>query len=57
MRVSPDKDEQDMNQVGKRFRCDECGSEALITKGGEGELHCCGSAMQLVVPKKTASAD
>ena len=47
----------EMNQIGKRFKCESCGSEALVTKAGDGELQCCGAAMEMVVPKKTASAD
>jgi desulfoferrodoxin-like iron-binding protein len=46
-----------MNQVGKRFKCTSCGSEVLVTKGGEGELVCCGVPMELMQPKQTASAD
>ena len=46
-----------MNQVGKRFKCETCGSEVLVTKAGDGELHCCGTTMELVKPKQTASAD
>ena len=46
-----------MNQVGKRFKCATCGSEVLVTKAGEGELHCCSGPMELVKPKQTASAD
>lgn len=46
-----------MNQVGKRFRCETCGSEVLVTKGGDGELRCCENAMEQVKPKQTASAD
>jgi desulfoferrodoxin-like iron-binding protein len=46
-----------MNQVGKRFKCESCGTEALITKPGGGEISCCNAPMELIVPKKTASAD
>jgi desulfoferrodoxin-like iron-binding protein len=46
-----------MNQVGKRFRCATCTSEVLVTKSGEGELHCCGAPMEQLQPKQTASAD
>lgn len=46
-----------MLQVGKRYRCDECGSEALVTKASQGGLTCCEAEMQLQQPKKTASAD
>lgn len=34
------------NQVGKRYQCAKCGTEMIVTKGGDGELHCCGEAMQ-----------
>lgn len=27
--------------VGSRVRCDVCGSEAIVTKGGEAEIKCC----------------
>lgn len=47
-----------MLQVGKRYQCGECGTEALVTKPSkDGELNCCGSVMGLLQPKKTASAD
>jgi hypothetical protein len=46
-----------MLQAGKRYRCDECGTEALVTKPSEGALNCCEAEMQLQQPKKTASAD
>jgi len=46
-----------MNQVGKRFRCGMCGGEILVTKSGEGPLRCCDAAMEIIEPKKTASAD
>jgi desulfoferrodoxin-like iron-binding protein len=35
------------NQVGKRYLCEKCGSEFIVTKGGSGELHCCGQPMKL----------
>ncbi len=34
-------------QVGKRYYCARCGSELLVTRGGAGELSCCGEPMQL----------
>jgi desulfoferrodoxin-like iron-binding protein len=34
------------NQVGKRYQCTKCGTEMIVTKGGEGELACCGEPMQ-----------
>jgi hypothetical protein len=35
------------NQVGKRYVCKKCGAEFIVTRGGNGELHCCGQAMEL----------
>ena len=35
------------NQVGKRYVCTKCGSEFIVTKGGEGTLNCCGQPMEL----------
>jgi len=46
-----------MAQIGKRYMCGECGTEVLVTKAGEGQLGCCGAAMEQVRPKTTASAD
>jgi hypothetical protein len=47
-----------MLQVGKRYQCEACGTEALVTKpSGDGELQCCGATMALLQPKKTKSAD
>ncbi|MFC1929273.1 desulfoferrodoxin [Chloroflexota bacterium] len=34
------------NQVGKRYRCAKCGAEVIITRGGEGEINCCGQPME-----------
>jgi desulfoferrodoxin-like iron-binding protein len=34
-------------QVGKRYYCERCGSEMLVTRAGEGLLSCCGQPMQL----------
>ncbi len=30
-----------MIQMGKRYKCEECGTEALCTKAGEGQPICC----------------
>jgi len=35
------------NQLGKRYVCEKCGSEMIITKGGEGTIKCCGQPMVL----------
>ena len=35
------------NQVGKRYQCAKCGTEMIVTKGGSGDLSCCGQPMQI----------
>jgi hypothetical protein len=35
------------NQVGKRYACTVCGAEFIVTRGGDGELHCCGKKMEI----------
>jgi desulfoferrodoxin-like iron-binding protein len=35
------------NEVGKRYVCEKCGSEFIVTKGGEGKLICCNQPMTL----------
>lgn len=37
--------------LGKRFRCEGCGTEILCIKPGEGEVKCCGASVSLVQPK------
>ena len=34
------------NQIGKRYQCTKCGSEFIVTKAGDGEIHCCGQPME-----------
>ena len=34
------------NQVGKRYQCGKCGTEMIVTKGGDGQLSCCGQPME-----------
>ena len=46
-----------MLQVGKRYSCESCGTELLVTKPSDGELSCCEAPMVLLQPKQTASAD
>ena len=45
------------SQLGKRYRCEVCGTEALSTKAGAGTLTCCGKDMQLQEPKPLPSSD
>ena len=35
------------NQTGKRYVCTQCNAEFIVTKGGTGNLGCCGQPMQL----------
>ena len=35
------------NQTGKRYVCSSCGSEMLVTRGGDGQLSCCGKSMDI----------
>jgi hypothetical protein len=44
-------------QVGKRYRCDSCNTEVLVTKPADTTLSCCGGDMPMLEPKKTGSAD
>lgn len=37
--------EQMANETGKRYTCTTCGSEMIVTKGGEGSIMCCGKPM------------
>ena len=34
-------------QVGKRYVCKKCGAEFIVTRGGKGDLSCCGELMEL----------
>lgn len=35
------------NEPGKRYTCNECGSEYIITRGGDGNIFCCGKPMEI----------
>jgi hypothetical protein len=45
------------NQLGKRFKCEVCGTETLCAKGGSGTVECCGKPMQLKAAKALPSSD
>ncbi|MEO0279200.1 MAG: desulfoferrodoxin [candidate division WOR-3 bacterium] len=45
------------NQLGKRYRCEECGTEVLCTKSGEGQLVCCDRPMVPQEPRPLPSSD
>jgi desulfoferrodoxin-like iron-binding protein len=34
------------NQIGKIYLCSQCGAQFIVTKGGAGELKCCGAPME-----------
>lgn len=46
-----------MAEMGRRYRCESCGTEVLATKGGDGELSCCSQPMKVVDPKAIPSGD
>jgi len=45
------------NQLGKRFKCETCGTEVLCTKAGVGAITCCDKEMELQKPKALPSSD
>jgi len=45
------------NLLGRRFRCEVCNTEVLITKAGEGEVECCGKPMTAQQPRPLPSSD
>lgn len=45
------------NLLGKRFVCENCGTQVLCTKAGEGSVRCCNFDMTLQQPKPLPSAD
>ena len=48
------------NQLGKRYRCEVCGTEALCTKAGEGTIgtvSCHDKEMQVQEPRPIPSSD
>lgn len=46
-----------MNQLGKRYKCQECGTEVLCTKAGDGTVVCCGKEMEIQQPRALPSSD
>jgi len=46
-----------MVQLGKRYKCEECGTEVLCTKSAEGQPACCDKDMELIEPKPLPSSD
>lgn len=46
-----------MNQVGKRYRCEECETLVICVKKGDGQFHCHGRPMELQTAKPLPSSD
>ncbi len=44
-------------QLGKRYRCEVCGTEVLCVKSGQGVLICCEKEMALQQPRTIPSSD
>jgi len=34
------------NKAGKRYTCKKCNAEYIVTRGGDGQLKCCGQDME-----------
>lgn len=43
--------------LGKRYLCETCGAEILVTKGGAGSVVCHGMVMTVAQPKPLPSSD
>lgn len=46
-----------MNRLGKRFKCQVCGTEVLCTKAGAGSAACCGQQMEPVEARPLPASD
>jgi hypothetical protein len=46
-----------VNQTGKRYRCEACGTEVICVKAGEGHVACHGQPMDVLAPKPLPSTD
>ena len=47
----------EQNQVGKRYRCEACGTQVICVKKGEGRFGCHGQPMVLQSSKPLPSSD
>jgi DNA-directed RNA polymerase subunit RPC12/RpoP len=47
----------DQNQLGKRYRCEECGSEVMCMKRGDGHFECHGTPMKVVELEALPASD
>lgn len=46
-----------MSQLGKRYRCEECGTEVLCTKPSAQMPVCCSKELIVQEPKPVPSSD
>jgi hypothetical protein len=46
-----------VNQIGKRYTCEECGTVVMCAKKGDGELKCHGRPMEIMTAKPLPSSD
>jgi hypothetical protein len=45
------------NMLGKRYLCENCGTEVLCNKAGPGALECCEGEMKIKEAKPLPSSD
>lgn len=45
------------SQLGKRYKCEVCGTEILCIKAGQGEVTCCDKEVTVQEPKPIPSSD
>lgn len=45
-----------MNQTGTKLSCSLCGSQLAVTKGGDGQVHCCNQPMEVVAGLQQSTA-
>ncbi|MFC1957848.1 desulfoferrodoxin [Chloroflexota bacterium] len=45
------------SELGKRYQCAVCGSEALCVKSGDGTIACDGQDMEIQEPRVMPSSD
>jgi hypothetical protein len=45
------------NMLGKRYNCEDCGAQLLVTKPGDGELACHDKPMIIATAKPLPSSD
>ncbi|MEE2885470.1 MAG: hypothetical protein VX701_07230 [Chloroflexota bacterium] len=45
------------NQLGRRYRCEECGTTILCTKAGTGTVQCHDNDLDVQEPRKLPSSD